>query len=93
VDILDVEVSLYDSGVLLGEYSYDVARNTFGFVGLASDVGFNQVRIGGQSNCGGGCIYQYHNIMLSPAAVPEPTILALMRAGLAGLGFARRRKR
>ena len=59
------------------------------FIGVIDLDGFNTVKIDG--NDSGDRIY-YDNMRYGPVAIAEPATLAMFGLGLAGLGFARRRR-
>jgi len=61
--------------------------STSAFVSLAELPGFNQI-IATSSNVA----FEFDSSVRVPAQVPEPASIALLGAGLAGIGMIRRRK-
>ena len=65
-----------------------------GILGVVDSAGFSAITFGLEDNPGSFAeVFQLDNARLaSGSAIPEPATLGLLGLGLAGLGFARRRK-
>jgi len=71
-----------------GAAIFDSLGGSNGFYGLISDTQFSNIAF----RCAGNCGDAYSIDNFSSASVPEPTSLLLLGIGLAGLGFARKRR-
>jgi hypothetical protein len=74
--------------VVLGPMTDQLDLNLM-FIGVIDLDGFNTVKIDGNDT--NDRIY-YDNMRYGPVAIAEPATLAMFGLGLAGLGFARRRR-
>ena len=87
-----VTVELFDIGnVSLGSLSGGSAPDpgfTGGFFGVASMIAFLRAEV---SFSGAAARFAFDNLRSVP--VPEPSTLAILAVGLAGLGFVTRRRR
>ena len=85
-------VTLLSGGGTVGGFTFTAANDTAAFVGVSSTISFDRVEI---RETVGGLENEYYGEFVAAAAaaqVPEPGMIAIFGLGLAGLGFARRRK-
>jgi hypothetical protein len=78
--------------LIVGGQSMYFGPEGSGFFGMTTDIAFS---VAGFSEAGGdGWLDMAYidDIQYSESAVPEPSIIALFALGLAGIGFARRRR-
>lgn len=75
VPIVNVPVSAYRNGVLLGTFTFSSADDQIGFIGLEDAGGIDQIVIGNNTDCP-SCIHQMDNVMFegaaAGAAAPKP---------------------
>jgi hypothetical protein len=64
---INVPVSAYRNGVLLGTLPFSSADDQIGFVGLEDAGGIDQIVIGNNTDCS-SCIHQMDNVMFEGAA-------------------------
>lgn len=76
VDITNVQVSAFKSGVLLGSQTLSVSANEIGFAGFEDAGGIDQIVIGDNTGCT-GCVHQVDNVVFESAGVAPVAAIAV----------------